>query len=52
MKTFCEMNLVDVLDDGRVVRLGHPESVYKVVLQNSVSTQIRQLILYTSNRKG
>ena len=28
------------------------ESVYKVVLQKSIPTQIRQLILYVSNNEG
>ena len=28
------------------------ESVYKVILQKSISVQIRQLILYVSHNKG
>ena len=36
----------------RMEESGLTKSVYKVVLQKSISAQIRRLILYISNNKG
>ena len=59
MNTSCEFNLVGlILRDREVVPRDQPveglaltQSMFKIVLQESIPPQIRQLILYISNSK-
>ena len=49
IKNVCEINLVDVLDNGRVGRLGHPfisQNLLMLQFEKVISPQNRQLIVY------